>query len=87
MPKKTRKPTYIPSEEEIKAHLWCMKNNYVIYPVELSPMSGNYQIHMELGHKHAILNEEYKDSTLWKAFYQLCVKIMNKGCQNQEKTH
>lgn len=86
MPKKIKKPTYTPSSEESEAYIWCMRNNYIIYPVELKPMTANYQIHMELGHKHAILNEIYTASTLWKAFYELCVKIMKKGCQNQEKT-
>lgn len=82
MPRKIKKPTYIPSSEESEAYRWCMKNKYVIYPVELSPMTSNYQIHMELGHKHAILEEIYTPSTLWSAFYKLCVRIMEKQTKN-----
>jgi hypothetical protein len=81
VPRKIKKPSYIPTQDQTNAYLWCMRNNYVIYPVELAPMTSNYQIHMELGHKHAILEEKYTNSTLWKAYYELCVKIMNKQCQ------
>tara|TARA_R110000822_G_scaffold29350_2_gene86479 strand:- start:4736 stop:4999 length:264 start_codon:yes stop_codon:yes gene_type:complete len=86
MPRNIKKPTYTPLLSESQAYLWCMRNNYVIYPVELKPMTSNYQIHMELGHKHAILSEIYTNSTLWKAFYKLCVRIKDKGCQYQKKT-
>lgn len=82
MPRKLKKPTYTPTSEESEAHRWCMKNNYIIYPVELSPMSSNYKIHIELGHKHAVLEEIYTASTLWSAFFKLCVRIKEKQTKN-----
>jgi len=60
-------------DERQEAVVWCIKNDYKIYPVTTD--NSTYQVCVTRGSDKAIIKTIYKRSNIDKAISDVCVKI------------
>jgi hypothetical protein len=77
MAKKTKRVVYQPTEEEMKATVWALKNDYKIISLPTDNTHKEYYVQVKRGNKVWRSPETYRENDAWKEMYEITVKIYN----------
>jgi hypothetical protein len=83
-------PEHNPSEEDMKASVWCIKNDIRISPMGINGEQNKWRICINVGpyvkgEKQNISPHIYDKDTIWIEYFNFCKYYYNK--RNDRKTN
>jgi|TARA_R100000231_G_scaffold136643_1_gene112136 hypothetical protein len=67
---------YDPTNEEIEARLWCLRNNIIIFPE--TKLNDKWSIEIKINNKKYKSPEKYRRNIIWQKMYEFYTYYYNK---------
>jgi len=64
--------SYLPTNKELDAAEWCIKNKIYIIPVQVSYGVGLWYIEIEVNNKKTKSKDKFKPVEVWQKKYEYC---------------
>ena len=69
---------YLPTNRELDAAEWCLKNKIYINPLQVKNGVSLWYIEIEINNKKTKSKEQFKTVEVWQKKYEYCLYYYNK---------